>query len=172
MINIKKISKIVSIYIFLLVIIWIFASNYWIYEKILNKKCDNLQKNDVEILNLYFKNTSYNWDYDYWCDLQKIELNWNELKNELPNWIYKLKNLKFLIIKNSQISIISNNINNLNELITLDLSNNYLTWTLFDLNLKKLEFLNLSWNKLNLQKSNFKNLPKLEYFNISWNTFE
>lgn len=44
MINIKKISKIVSIYIFLLVIIWLFASNYWIFEKILNKKCDTLEK--------------------------------------------------------------------------------------------------------------------------------
>ena len=76
-----------------------------------------------------------------------------------------------MIVKNSQLTKISSNINNLNELITLDLSNNYLTWALFDLNLKKLEFLNLSWNKLNLQKNNFKNLPKLEYFNISWNNF-
>lgn len=172
MINIKKISKIVSIYIFLLVIIWLFASNYWIFEKILNKKCDTLEKNDIELLNLYFKNTNYNWDYDYWCDLKKIESNWDELKNELPNWVYKLKNLKFLIVKNSQLTKISSNINNLNELRTLDLSNNYLTWAFFDLNLKKLEFLNLSWNKLNLKKNNFKNLPKLEYFNISWNTLE
>lgn len=103
---------------------------------------------------------------------KKIESNWDELKNELPNWVYKLKNLKFLIVKNSQLTKISSNINNLNELRTLDLSNNYLTWAFFDLNLKKLEFLNLSWNKLNLKKNNFKNLPKLEYFNISWNTLE
>ena len=163
----------------LLIWIWlIFIITTFIYHFLLNdnkaiiKEC-NFEKNDIVSLNTFFKNSWYNWNETYWCNLKKIKFNlwigWNSIIPE----IWKLNNLEYLDLSNKWLTWnIPNEIWNLSSLSVLLLQNNNLVWEIPN-NIKKLNNLkvfNISdnnnlWWYIPIELFNLGKLNTLELIN-------
>ncbi len=87
---------------------------------------------------------------------------------EFPQWIFKLKNLHILIIRNNPIEVIPAEINTLEELRILDLSNNAIN-EMPILRLAKLTTLNLTYN--NLDSLDIREYSCLMEYYIGYNNF-
>jgi len=136
--------------IIIVLLIFLFSIFYFLLnenKKILNK-C-YFEKNDIELLNIFFKNSWYNWNKNYWCNLKKIKFNlWINGDTIIPE-IWKLNNLEYLDLSSKWfVWIIPKELWNLTNLNVLLLQNNELVWEI---------------------PNEFKKLKKLEVFNVSDN---
>lgn len=177
-VDIKAIIKVLWIFF---IIIWIFLVWFFIYTKdeiSFKVKCD-LKENDVATLNQFFEKTSYNWDSKYWCNVEEIlseKIVPTVLEEkQIPNEIWKLKNLRILNLKEKWlIWNIPKELWNLEKLRFLWLSWNKLSWEIPKeiWRLKNLHSLILSKNELTwLISQEIWNLKKLEILQLSENKF-
>ena len=141
------------------------------------EKCEKLSNEDVNKLNIFFKDSTYNWNIDYWCWIRSIYSPENSLLDtRLPKEIWNLKNLTYLSLTKNNLSwIIPKEYGRLSNLESLFLQDNSLNWPIpKELgSLNKLILLNLSKNNLTWKiPSELWNVNKLDFMNLSNNKLE
>ncbi|MGK0390798.1 MAG: Leucine-rich repeat (LRR) protein [Maribacter sp.] len=90
--------------------------------------------------------------------------------NEIPDWIFNLKELKSLTINNYELNNIPNKINKLVFLKELNLNKNLIQE--ININLKELKKIDFSHNEINLINDDFYLLHNLRYIDLSNNLIE
>lgn len=142
-----------------------------------NLKCNNINSNDIEVLNNIFSSSNYNWNMEYWCNLKVLESRYF-YKNpiNIPSEIWKLKNLKILILDNNNFQgKLPKEIWKLEKLEFLQISQNNITGNIPEdyYFLKNLKSLELSQLKINGSISpKIWNLSKLRELHLHINNLE
>ena len=181
----KKILRKKNILIILsitsILILWSYLSiNYYINLNIPPSKveCIDLNEKDIIVLNDFFKNTKYNWNYEYWCNLDRLKVFYNkgskvDINNPYVEWnipkeLWKLINLNILTFWNQKLKWnIPKELWKLVNLQFLSLDNCNLEWEIPKelWNLKILISLDLYNNKLVWEiPIELWNLKKLQHY--------
>jgi len=143
---------------------WLNKESFIIFkEKYLTKKekCLDLTLEDTKILNESFKNISYSWWIDYWCDLKALSFFQDKNKKitnnsiKIPHQVWKLKNIYEIALVDIKIDwALPKEIWNIKNLVSLEIH-----WTWIEKlpeeieNLEKLQI-------LYIDKYLYKNLPQ------------